>query len=51
MMCLDHLYFIFQLSFQLYWLWWRPGRASSQVGLQVTSMEDWVELVKLALQV
>ena len=50
-MCLDYLHFILQLSFQLHWLWWRPGCASSQVGLQVTGVEDWVELMKPALQV
>ena len=50
-MCLDYLDFILQLSFHLHWIWWRPRRASSQVGLQVTGVEDWVELVKPALQV
>ena len=30
----DYFHFILQLSFQLHWLWWCPGRASSQVMLQ-----------------
>ena len=50
-MCFDNLHFILQLAFQLHWLWWRPGRASSLVGLQVTGVEDWVYLVEPALQV
>ena len=47
----DNFHFILQLSFQLHWLWWHPRRASSQVGLQVAGMEDWVKLVESALQV
>ena len=50
-MCLDNFYFICQLAFQLHWLWWRPGCASSQVRLQVADVEDWVKLMKPALQV
>ena len=50
-MCLDHFHPIFQLDLQLHWLWWNPGRASSQVGLQATGVEDWVELMQPALQV
>ena len=50
-MCLDDFHLILQLSLQLHWLWWHPGRASSQVRLQVAGVEDWVKLMKPALQV
>ena len=50
-MCLDSFHFILQLALQLHWFWWCSRCASSLVGLQVTGVEDWVELVKPALQV
>ena len=50
-MCLDDLHLLLQLPLQLHWLWWRPGCAFSQVRLQVAGVEDWVKLMKSALQV
>ena len=50
-MCLDDFHLILQLALQLHWLWWRPGCASIHVGLQVTGVEHWVQLVESALQV
>ena len=50
-MCLDSFHFILKLALQLHWFWWHSGCASSLVGLQVTDVEYWVELVEPTLQV